>query len=104
MRTVPTVDLDGDRETPMVIRAWNLFHGNTFPPGRKAYVREMVELVSADRPGIVCLQEVPSWALERTGEWADMRAVAVRTRRAKLGPFGRRVTAINAGKTRSEEH
>jgi endonuclease/exonuclease/phosphatase family metal-dependent hydrolase len=85
----------------MVIRAWNLFHGNTFPPGRKAYVREMVELITADRPGIVCLQEVPVWALERTGEWADMRAVAARTRRSKLGPLGRRLTAVNAGKTRS---
>jgi endonuclease/exonuclease/phosphatase family metal-dependent hydrolase len=91
----------------MVIRAWNLFHGNTFPPGRKAYVREMIELVTADRPGIVCLQEVPAWALEQVGVWADMHAVHARTRRPRLGlvaipkGVGRRLTTVHAGRTRS---
>jgi endonuclease/exonuclease/phosphatase family metal-dependent hydrolase len=91
----------------MLVRAWNLFHGNTVPTGRHAYLREMIELVTADRPTVVCLQEVPAWALELVGEWADMQAVSVRTRRPKLGAIaipgglGRRLASINAGRARS---
>jgi len=81
------------------VRSWNLFHGNTSPPGRKAYLREMVELVTADRPAIVCLQEVPAWALDIVGEWAEMTAIGDRTRRGRL--FGRFVTSLNAGFFRS---
>ena len=83
----------------MLVRSWNLFHGNTSPPGRRAYLREMVELITADRPEIVCLQEVPGWALERVGEWAGMLAIGDRTRRGR--PFGRSITSLNAGFFRS---
>ncbi len=72
----------------MLVRAWNVFHGNTLPPGRHTYLREMVELVTADRPGIVCLQEVPPWAFDHVGEWAGMQAFSACTRRPKLGPIG----------------
>ena len=65
----------------MIVRTWNLFHGNTAPPGRKAYLREMIDLVTADRPAIVCLQEVPAWALDEVGRWASMRGIGERTRR-----------------------
>ena len=83
----------------MLVRTWNLFHGNTSPPGRKAYLREMVELAIADKPADVCLQEVPAWALETVGEWADREAIADRTRRGL--PFGRFVTSLHAGFFRS---
>lgn len=83
----------------MIVRTWNLFHGNTKPPGRKAYLREMVELVTADRPTIVCLQEVPAWALESVGGWVGMHGFGDRTRRAL--PFGRIVTSLHAGLFRS---
>lgn len=83
----------------MVVRTWNVFHGNTSPPGRRSYLREMVELVTADRPAIVCLQEVPAWALRRVGDWAGMQTVPMRTRRS--WPAARRLTAINAGLFRS---
>ncbi len=83
----------------MLVRTWNLFHGNTNPPGRKAYLREMVELITADRPTIVCLQEVPAWALERVGGWAGMHGIGDRTRRSL--PFGRIVTSLHAGIFRS---
>jgi endonuclease/exonuclease/phosphatase family metal-dependent hydrolase len=83
----------------MVVRSWNVFHGNTFPPGRRAYLREMVELITADRPAVVCLQEVPVWALARVGEWAQMNAIGDRTRRGY--PFGRRVTSVHTGFFRS---
>jgi endonuclease/exonuclease/phosphatase family metal-dependent hydrolase len=91
----------------VIVRTWNLFHGNTYPRGRKAYLREMVELVTADRPDVVCLQEVPAWALPRLGAWANMQSVWSRSRRSALGPFpipapvGRGLTAPHHGVTRS---
>ena len=62
---------------PLVVRTWNLFHGNTLPPGRRAFLREMVELVSADSPAVACLQELPLWALPHLGAWSAMKAVSV---------------------------
>src|SRR5262245_166821 len=83
----------------MLARSWNVFHGNTLPPGRKSYLREMIELVTADRPAVVCLQEVPAWALEVVDRWADMNAIGDRTRRGR--PLGRHVTSLNPGFFRS---
>jgi endonuclease/exonuclease/phosphatase family metal-dependent hydrolase len=83
----------------MRVRSWNLFHGNTLPPGRKSYLREMIELITADRPDVVCLQEVPAWALELVGAWSEMNAIGDRTRRGQ--PFGRHITSVNAGFFRS---
>ena len=91
----------------MLGRTRNLFHGNTSPPGRKAYLREMVELVAADKPDIVCLQEVPVWALDRMGEWSGLQALVSRTKHPKLGfvripaSSGRALTSPNHGKLRS---
>jgi endonuclease/exonuclease/phosphatase family metal-dependent hydrolase len=82
----------------VLIRTWNVFHGRTSPPGRKAYLREMVELAVADRPDFVCLQEVPVWALNRVGAWAGMQSVWMRTRRPLLAaPVGRAFTSLHAG-------
>ncbi|MDP9285452.1 MAG: endonuclease/exonuclease/phosphatase family protein [Actinomycetota bacterium] len=47
----------------MVVRSWNLFHGNTVPPQRQAFLHDMVRLATADDPDLLCLQEVPAWAL-----------------------------------------
>jgi endonuclease/exonuclease/phosphatase family metal-dependent hydrolase len=91
----------------VIARTWNLFHGNTFPPGRKAYLREMIELVTADRPDVVCLQEVPVWALDSIGAWSGLQALTARTKNPKVGPIripaslGRAATAPNHGKLRS---
>jgi endonuclease/exonuclease/phosphatase family metal-dependent hydrolase len=91
----------------VLIRTWNLFHGNTVPPGRRAYLREMIELITVDRPDVVCLQEIPAWSLGSVGEWSGMQAVTARTRRAKFGPFpipslvGRALTALHHGVFRS---
>ena len=57
----------------MLVRSWNLFHGRTAPPGRHVYLREMVELVTADAPDVVCLQELPLWALRELERWSGMR-------------------------------
>ena len=90
-----------------MIRSWNLFHGNTKPPGRKAYLDEMVMLATADGPDVVCLQEVPVWALPRLGVWSGMQAFGDVAQRPTLGPFpstaliGRTLTALHHGLFRS---
>jgi endonuclease/exonuclease/phosphatase family metal-dependent hydrolase len=91
----------------VLVRTWNLFHGNTVPPGRRAYLREMVDLVTVDRPDVVCLQEVPAWALPRLGSWAQMQAVTALTMRPVVGRvpirpgIGRTLTSVNHGLFRS---
>ena len=92
---------------PLLVRSWNLFHGNAVPPEGRAYLREMVELVTSDRPALVCLQEVPVWALERLDEWSGMAAVGAVAQRPMLGPIpigadvGRRLTDLDPGLLRS---
>jgi endonuclease/exonuclease/phosphatase family metal-dependent hydrolase len=91
----------------MVIRTWNLFHGNTFPPGRTRYVEEMVRLVTQGAPDAVCLQEVPPWALARLGGWSGMHVFGEVAARPMFGPVpiptevGRRLTDVNPGLFRS---
>jgi endonuclease/exonuclease/phosphatase family metal-dependent hydrolase len=91
----------------VLVRTWNLFHGNTLPPARRAHLREMVELVTADRPDVVCLQEVPAWALGLVGDWAGMQAVTAQTMPSRIGPLeipaglGRALTSVNHGLLRS---
>jgi endonuclease/exonuclease/phosphatase family metal-dependent hydrolase len=91
----------------VVIRTWNLFHGNTFPPGRKRYVEQMVRLVTDGEPDAVCLQEVPPWALEWLGRWSGMHVFGQTAARPMLGPIpitaelGRHVTDLNPGLLRS---
>ena len=66
----------------MLIRSWNVFHGRTAPTGSGVHLREMVELASADAPDVLCLQELPLWALARLEDWSGMTvltAVAKRT-------------------------
>jgi endonuclease/exonuclease/phosphatase family metal-dependent hydrolase len=89
----------------VLIRTWNLHLGNTIPPSRKAHVQEMIELITADKPDIVALQEVPFWALRQLGEWSGgMQVASARAKRPKLGPIpiprslGRFLAAPNAGK------
>jgi endonuclease/exonuclease/phosphatase family metal-dependent hydrolase len=80
----------------VLVRTWNLFHGNTVPPQRHAYLDEMVALASADDPDVLCVQEVPAWALDRFTA-GDVAA------RPKLGSreLGRAVTGLNHGVLRS---
>jgi endonuclease/exonuclease/phosphatase family metal-dependent hydrolase len=91
----------------VLIRSWNLFHGNTTPPGRRAYLDEMIRLATADHPDVLCVQEVPAWALGRLGRWAGMRARPALAARPMLGPLpipatvGRVLTAPNHGLFRS---
>jgi endonuclease/exonuclease/phosphatase family metal-dependent hydrolase len=91
----------------LLVRTWNLFHGNTLPPGRKAFLEEMVRLATADRPDVVCLQELPVWALKHLWRWSGMSVVADVAKRPSLGPLpstaeiGRLLTEVNHGLFRS---
>lgn len=85
----------------LVIRTWNVFHGNTDPPRRRAYLRQMIELVTRDRPDVVCLQELPVWALTRLDAWSGMHATGAVARRARLRRGARVLTGLHHGVLRS---
>jgi endonuclease/exonuclease/phosphatase family metal-dependent hydrolase len=84
----------------VLVRTWNLFHGNALPPQRRSYLDEMITLATADDPDVLCVQEVPAWALRRFTA-GDVAA------RPTLGPLpssasvGRRLTSLHHGVLRS---
>lgn len=91
----------------MLIRSWNLYHGNSSPPNRRSHLEEMVRLATADRPDVVVLQEVPVWAFDRLAQWSAMTAFADVAQRPQLGPVpisgrvGRMLTSVDHGRLRS---
>jgi endonuclease/exonuclease/phosphatase family metal-dependent hydrolase len=86
----------------LLVRTWNVFHGNAEQPRRSGYLRRMIELVSADGPDVICLQEVPVWALRRIDHWSGMRRFDVVTRPPLWpGPVSRWVTRAHQGFFRS---
>jgi len=86
----------------LLVRSWNVFHGNAHPPRRKGFLRKMVELASADAPDVLCLQEVPVWALPRIDDWSGMTTFGAITRPPLwLGPLSTWLTRIHQGFFRS---
>jgi endonuclease/exonuclease/phosphatase family metal-dependent hydrolase len=91
----------------VLIRTWNLFHGNTKPTQRHAFLEELVHLAVADDPDVVALQELPAWALGHVGEWSGYTAVPALAERPTIGPLpstaeiGRVLTSLNNGVLRS---
>src|SRR4029077_21207156 len=85
----------------MLVRTWNLFHGKPSPPGRRAFLHQMIELVTRDRPDVVCLQELPIWALGRLENWSGMHATTPVARRPLLPTGAQKVTALHHGLFRS---
>jgi len=61
----------------------------------------MIELVSRDRPDVVCLQELPVWALQHLESWSGMHATTAIARRPLLPAGARAVTALHHGLFRS---
>jgi endonuclease/exonuclease/phosphatase family metal-dependent hydrolase len=61
----------------------------------------MIELVIGDRPDVVCLQELPVWALGHLQSWSGMHAYAAVARRPVLPVGARTVTALHHGLLRS---
>jgi len=91
----------------LLIRTWNVFHGNTKPPGRRAYLEQMVRLAASDQPDVLCLQELPAWAHVYLEGWSGMRAYADLAQPPRIGPLpipaelGRKLTALHNGLLRS---
>lgn len=86
----------------MLVRSWNVFHGNTLPPGRRSHLEEMIRLATSDRPDVLCLQEVPPWSLPHLPGWSGMVERHVVTRRGPLGArLGGAITRLNNGFFRS---
>jgi endonuclease/exonuclease/phosphatase family metal-dependent hydrolase len=86
----------------LLVRSWNVFHGNVHPPDRRSHLHTMIRLATADEPDVLCLQEVPLWALPRLAAWSGLTARWAVTRRpwlpAWLGGF---ITRLNNGLLRS---
>ena len=86
----------------MLVRSWTLFHGNASPPDRHSRLQAMLGLATADSPDVLCLQEVPLWALPRLARWTGMRARWVVTRRPWLPSWlGGAITRLHNGLFRS---
>jgi endonuclease/exonuclease/phosphatase family metal-dependent hydrolase len=85
----------------MLVRTWNLFHGNASPPERRAFLRRMIELVTGDGPDVVCLQELPVWSLRSLQRWSGMHAVSAVARRPLLPIGAEVVTNVHHGLLRS---
>ena len=91
----------------MLIRSWNLYHGNSSPPGRRSHLEDMVRLASADGPDVLLLQEVPAWATSLLAVWSGMTVISDVAQRPHFGPFpisaglGRMLTAVDYGRLRS---
>jgi endonuclease/exonuclease/phosphatase family metal-dependent hydrolase len=91
----------------VLVRSWNLFHGNTKPPQPAAFLEEMLHLATADGPDVLCLQEVPVWALPHLEGWSGMQAVGDVAARPMLGPLpgtaalGKALTDLDHGLFRS---
>jgi endonuclease/exonuclease/phosphatase family metal-dependent hydrolase len=61
----------------------------------------MIELVTRDRPHVVCLQELPVWSLPHLEDWSGMYATSAVARRPLLPIGARAVTALHHGLLRS---
>ena len=87
----------------MLVRSWNVFHGNAHPPVRRGFLAEAVRLAVADDPDVVCLQELPVWSLGRLETWSGMRAFGAVASRPSLGSagLGGAVTELHHGRLRS---
>jgi endonuclease/exonuclease/phosphatase family metal-dependent hydrolase len=87
----------------VLVRSWNVFHGNTKPPGRESHLRRMVELATADGPDVLCLQELPLWALPRLERWSGgmIARWAVARRHWLPARLGGWITRRNQGRLRS---
>ena len=86
----------------LLVRTWNIFHGMSSPPDRHSHLRQVVQLATEDEPDVVCLQEVPAWALDRLAAWSGMQVFGAVAKRPLLPrELGRTLTALNQGLLRS---
>ena len=91
------------RPLPLLVRTWNVFHGNAVPPERRDFLEDMVRLACSDGPAALCLQELPVWSLPKLEEWSGMRAFGAVAARPLLGSarLGGAITELHHGFFRS---
>jgi endonuclease/exonuclease/phosphatase family metal-dependent hydrolase len=87
----------------VLVRTWNVFHGNALPPERRAFLPDAIRLASDDEPDVLLLQELPVWSLPHLAGWSGMAAVGDVARRPLLGnaELGRVLTGVHHGVLRS---
>jgi endonuclease/exonuclease/phosphatase family metal-dependent hydrolase len=85
----------------LLIRTWNVFHGRTVPETRQTHLERMIRLAVEGRPDVVCLQEVPVWALPELEAWSGMAAAGAVAMRSVGGQLGRRLTDLDPMRLRS---
>ena len=85
----------------LFVRTWNVYHGRTVPETRATHLEEAVRLITGGDPDVVCLQEVPAWALARLEAWAGMTAFGAVTMPALGGPLARPLTELDPRLLRS---
>jgi endonuclease/exonuclease/phosphatase family metal-dependent hydrolase len=87
----------------LLVRTWNVFHGNALPPERRAFLEKMIRLASDDEPDVLCLQELPVWSLSRLESWSGMQAFGAVASRPLLGSarLGGAITELHHGLLRS---
>ena len=79
-----------------------MYHGRTHPVTRQTHLQRMIELVTADKPDLVALQEVPLWSLGKLDDWTGMAVRwAVTVPAILLAPLAKLVTDIDARRVRS---
>ena len=62
----------------------------------------MVDTIGEDRPGVVCLQELPLWGLSRLERWSGMQVFPAVARRPRVpGRLGAWLTGLHPGLFRS---
>jgi endonuclease/exonuclease/phosphatase family metal-dependent hydrolase len=85
----------------VLVRTWNLDGGKVVPPDRHVHLEAMIELIRTGGPDVVCLQEIPVWALPRLGPWSGMQALTARAKGPKLGPLPLPPSLGRAGASRA---
>ena len=79
-----------------------MFHGNADPPRRAGFLHKMIELVTSDGPDVVCVQELPVWAVARIAGWSGMQHFELVIRPPLWpGPLSTWVTRAHQGFFRS---
>jgi endonuclease/exonuclease/phosphatase family metal-dependent hydrolase len=91
----------------LLVRSWNLFHGNAVPPERRAFLPQLVRMLTGDRPDLVLLQELPLWSFGHLERWSGLQSFPEVAAPARLGPLpsvptlGRALTSVDHGLLRS---
>ncbi len=85
----------------LLVRSWNVFHGRTYPETRRLHLEEAVRRIAAGEPDVVCLQEVPVWALRHLGAWSGLAVFGSVAMPARGGSLAKAITKLAPGVFRS---